>query len=60
MFRPLPSAYQTPMPAAAFSQSLFTADPSVVIFARPPPGSMSFFILAGLFSLLNGSLAFDL
>jgi len=58
MFRLLPSAYQTPMPAVALP--LLMAGPSVLIFAMPPPGSMSFLILAGLFSLRNGSIAFDL
>ena len=60
MFRLLPSAYHTPMPAVAFSQPLFTAEPSVLIFAKPPPGSMSFLVLAGLLSLRNGSPSFDL
>jgi len=60
MFRLLPSGYHTPMPAVAFSQPLFTAEPSVLIFAKPPPGSMSFLVLAGLLSLRNGSPSFDL
>ena len=60
MFRLLLSAYQTPMPAVVFSHPFFMAEPLVLIFARSPPGSMSFLILVGLLSLWNRSLSLDL
>jgi len=52
MFRALPSAYHTPMPAFAFSHPLCIADPSVLIVACRPLGSIPWFILAGALSLM--------
>jgi len=58
IFLLLPSAYQAPIPADAFSQPLRTAEPSVLTVARPPVSSISLFTLAGSLSLRNGSSAF--
>jgi len=60
MFRALPSAYQTPIPAVAFSHPLLTADPSVLILVCHPLGSITGFILGGALPLRKGSLSFDL
>jgi hypothetical protein len=59
MFRSLPFAYQTPMPADAFSHPFFVADPSVLIVVCLPLGVILPSILAGVLSLW-GSLALDL
>jgi len=60
MFSQHPSAYQTPIPADAFSQPLWMADPSVYIVTWVPLGSSLVSPLAGLLSGMNGSILPDL
>jgi len=60
MFLMLPSVYQTPIPAVAFSQPLLTANLSVLILVYHPLGSIAWFILGGFLSLRNGSFSLNL
>src|SRR6266404_7026485 len=60
MFLSLLSAYQTPIPAVAFSHLFLKAEPSVLMVIELPLGSSSLSILARFLSGRNVSLFLDL
>ena len=60
MFLLLPSLYHTPIPADAFSHSLFIADALVLIFVNSPDGSIASAIFGSSLRGWNGSFFLDL